>query len=362
MIDKVQIEVTTNCNLRCEYCLKPEKAIDIAEEIVEKLYGVAKRYVLYGFGEPMLNKNLGEFANSLDGELVLSTNAMVDEQFYEIAQLFDVVGISIDTADFRKGLVLEKAIKKLEKLESPFAQFVILEDNFQEFLALVNSLAEEGINVLATNAIAPNSTIYEKTLYFEGSRVNLDHIHLTESEIIEMIHEHFYIDPSRKEIAKKAPNFQAIIEAKQRILKAQQIEKIVDELKNSLKKGVFIEPKFFGESEGRSCPYKNSIFIRADGKVSACIGFAYEHKEFVNRRQKKVEPFVAGDLLEQEIDEVLENLREFENSRSRMDFPWCGDCAHVFGCWFLENGMDCYGNKPSCSECLYSVSIAKCLV
>ncbi len=361
MIEKVQIEVTTNCNLRCEYCLKPEKAIEIEEEIVEKLRGVAKRFIFYGFGEPMLNKNLAKFVELLDGESVLSTNAMVEENFYEIAQLFDVVGVSIDTADFRKGLVLEKAMEKIEKLESPFAQFVILEENFPQFLALANSLAEKGIKVLATNAIAPSSRIYEKTLYFEGSRINLEHVHLTEGEIVEMIKRFFYIDPGRKAIAKKSPNFQAIIEARKRILKAQKIDERIKEIKSSLKE-VFIAPEFFGESEKRECPYKNAIFVRADGKVSVCMELAYEHNEFVNRRLKKVEAFVIGDLLEQDIDEILENLREFEARRREVDFPWCGDCAHVFGCWFLENGMDCYGNKPSCSECLYSVSIAKCLV
>ncbi|MEM2244343.1 MAG: radical SAM protein [Archaeoglobaceae archaeon] len=359
MIEKVQIEVTTNCNLRCEYCLKPEIAIDIEEEIVEKISGIAKRYIFYGFGEPMLNKKLGKLLDLVDGETVISTNGMVDEKFYEIAQLFDVVGVSIDTGDLRRGFVLEKAIKKLENLESPFAQFVILEDNFREFLALASSFAEKGIKVLATNAIAPNSAIYEKTLYFEGSKINFEHIHLTESEIMEMIREHFYIDPSRKAIAEKALNLQAIIEAKERILKAgKALEKVAEFFGSS----EFIIPEFFGESEKRTCPYRESIFVRADGKVAVCMELAYEHEEFVNRRKKLVRDFIIGDLRWQETEDILEKLKEFEKLRRNMDFPWCGDCAHVFGCWFLENGMDCYGNERSCSECLYSVSIAKCLV
>ncbi|MEM0203511.1 MAG: radical SAM protein [Archaeoglobaceae archaeon] len=356
MIEKVQIEVTTNCNLRCEYCLKPEKVMDIAEEVVEKVSGVAKRYIFYGFGEPMLNKNLAKLLNLVDGETVLSTNGMVED--HEVVQLFDIVGVSIDTADFRKGFSFEKAMKMLEKLDSPFAQFVILEQNFQDFLNLAKSFAERGIRVLATNAIAPNSKIYEKTLYFEGSRINLDHVNLGENEIIEMIHRHFYIDPGRKEVAKKALNLQAIVEAKQKILKAKEAEDFVSAIKGP----EFIVPEFFGESEKRNCPYCDGIFVRADGKVSVCMELAYEHEEFVNRRKKVVRDFIIGDLRNQEIDEILENLEDFEKLRKSMDFPWCGDCAHVFGCWFLENGMDCYGNERSCSECLYSVSIAKCLV
>lgn len=355
MIEKVQIEVTTECNLRCEYCLKPEKSIEISREVVEKVSGIAKRYIFYGFGEPMLNKKLEELLDLVDGETVVSTNGMVEN---EALELFEVVGVSVDTADFRKGFALEKAIKILERLENPFAQFVILENNFRDFLSLARSFSERGIRVLATNAIAPNSMIYEKTLYFEGSSINFENVHLTEEEIIEMIHRYFYIDPSRKAMAKKALNLQAIVEAKERIIRAKSAEDSVI----SLRKPDFIIPEFFGESEKRSCPYCDGIFVRADGKVSVCMELAYEHEEFVNRRKKVVRDFIIGDLKMQEIDDILENLKDFEKLRKGMDFPWCGDCAHVFGCWFLENGMDCYGNKPSCSECLYSVSIAKCLV
>lgn len=355
MMEKVQIEVTTDCNLRCDYCLKPKESIEISKEIVEKVSGIAKRYIFYGFGEPLLCKNLKRLLELVDGELVTSTNGMVESDALE---LFDLVGVSIDTAGFRKGFVLEKAIRLLEKLENSFAQFVLLEENLKDFANLARSLAEKGIGVMATNAIAPNSGVYERTLYFEGSIVNFENVHLTEEEIMETIRRSFYIDPGKKLVTKKALNLQAIIEAKKRILRAKEVSEALNELR---KPGITI-PEFFGESEKRICPYRDGIFVRADGKVSACMELAYEHEEFVNRRGKVVRAFILGDLMRQEINEILEKLREFERLRKDMDFPWCGDCAHVFGCWFLENGMDCYGNPISCSECLYSVSIAKCLV
>ena len=82
-MEKVQIEVTSKCNLSCEYCLgKNLNGKFIQSNLVEKLDGF-KEYILYGYGEPFLHPNIKEIISSIDGKLTISTNGMVDKNFKE---------------------------------------------------------------------------------------------------------------------------------------------------------------------------------------------------------------------------------------------------------------------------------------
>jgi MoaA/NifB/PqqE/SkfB family radical SAM enzyme len=90
--------------------------------------------------------------------------------------------------------------------------------------------------------------------------------------------------------------------------------------------------------------------------------FSRSHFEFVNGHSRRVDEFIIGDMNRQDYDEVIASLSSFERKRREMStFPWCADCSHVNGCWYVENNQDCYVNAPSCGECLYSSGIAKCV-
>ncbi|MEM0330652.1 MAG: hypothetical protein QXW84_04675 [Archaeoglobaceae archaeon] len=363
MIQKLQLELTTKCNLSCEYCLKPSLVSELDKNAVEKLSGVAKKFVLYGYGEPLLHEKILHFVKALDGEIVVSTNCMVDENFYEVAELVDVFGISIDVNDtLRHGMKLSKIFRKLENLQrKAIAQIVLTQDNLLNFPELAQILAERGLDIMATNLIAPNSEIYSKALYFEGSRANADFLHVDENFVLKILKAR-KSEPEELKISCKV-NFCALLEAKDRVQRAKKSEEIIEKVEELAKSyGVgFVKPKFFGEADQRDCPYKDSLFVRADAQISPCMPFAYTHSEFVNRRSIVIREHILGNLSE-EIDKIVEIKSQFEKLRKEMDFPWCGDCGHVAGCWFLENGMDCYANKPSCSNCLYSAGIAKCLI
>jgi len=362
MIEKIQLEITTRCNLKCEYCLKPQNTAEIDEGVVSSINGIAKKFILYGYGEPLLHEKVVEFASFLDGELVLSTNGMVDEKFEEIAELFDVVGISLDLNDsFRRGMELERVMKKLESLKcKTFAEVVLTSENIQEFPIFAEKIAEKGVDIMVTNLIAPNIELYTKALYFEGSRKHADFLHVDEDFVLKILR-------ARKPEAERGFNLPlnlcALLEAKDRIRTAKKSEKMLEKAEDVARSyGIrLLKPEFFGEAENRECPYRDSLFVRADGFASPCMPLAYSHEEFLNRRRQKVQNFILGHLSEG-IDELVEKEIDFERLRKSMDFPWCGDCGLVAGCWYLENGMDCYANKPSCSQCLYSVRIARCLI
>ena len=42
-------------------------------------------------------------------------------------------------------------------------------------------------------------------------------------------------------------------------------------------------------------------------------------------------------------------------------FPSCTDCKLLSGCAYIDdNEMDCWGNSPSCAECLWARRIIAC--
>ena len=375
----IQIEVTTACNLDCRYCFRNGKNVEISGEVIEKLAGTADEYVLYGYGEPLLNKNLEKIAERLGGKIILSTNGLHDVS--KVAEVADRIGFSLDSTDqnylskVRRGSNARKIVDNLRRVgEKAFIEAVVTRESVNKLKDLVDLAANLGVDLKLTNVVAPERAVYEKTVYFEGSKRLIELVQeVDEDFIVKVIH-----DYSRgrgkfleryKEIHRKAEregyliNLLRILESGERIQRAFEAEKKLNELKDyGSDLGVKIDiPSFFGDAKERKCPYEGSLFVRADGKVSSCMLFSKAHFEFVNGHPKKVGEFLVGDLNNQDYDEIVLSLSEFEEKRRKMSvFPWCADCPHVNGCWYVENNQDCYVNSPSCGECLYSSRIAVC--
>ncbi len=376
---KVQLEVTTSCNLDCEYCFRRRNGFfDVSHEIVEKIAD-ADEVVLYGYGEPLLNPFLKDYLKMINGKTLISTNGMVNGAFDEVFEMADRIAISLDfDARHRKGLVFEKLKEKLDVAgEKAITQIVITSDNITFLPELVRISAESGADVQLTNVVAGDEEMYSRALYFEGSRFNV--------EMISDIDERFILGAIKdwskgrgkfKEAYQKligkiysqgySVNIPYIVESRDRIERARKAEKIVEESEDIAREyGVDFEgAEFFGNSKARECPYEDMMFVRVDGKVSSCMSFAYTHHEFVNAHHKIVNEFIISDLKTDSIDDALESKAEFERLRKKMDdsFPWCADCPYVSGCWYAKQNIDCYANKISCSECLYSSKIARCVV
>lgn len=366
---KVQIEISSKCNLNCRYCLRNSKGEFIDPKLIENLD--FKEYVLYGYGEPFLHPRLKEIVSKINGKITISTNGMVNDTFKDVIELIDRVGISVDlNDDMRRGFRFEKALEKMKYLDGKgVMQVVVTRDNIGNVKKLAEVAASNGLSFLATNAIASNEEIYNKTVYFEGSKRNVELTkELDEKFLINAIAE---LSKGKAEKYKKlidevynagySINLISIIESKERIELAYKAESIFEEVKDVTESyGVeLMKPEFFGDAKSRECPYKDSMFVRADGFVSSCMPFAYSHQEFVNNHAKSIKSYIPTHVNELNLD----TLYKFEKIREDMEnFPWCADCPYVRGCWYAESNIDCYINEPSCSECLYSCRIARCLL
>ncbi len=422
----LQIEPTNSCNFGCIMCMRnffsaPQGFMNMSlyRKIIEEAEGQVKRLVLYGQGEPLFHPNfiqmiaLAREFMGLDVQLFFSTNGSllnrdVADKLLKTYKV-DEISFSVDTTDFAKleririGAVSEVIFKNLKyvaelkkKLDYDFklgVEAVVMKSNIDDLPDLVKNMSEIGVDYIVVSQMIPyTELISHDTAYLTVSR-----------EIIEMVGDIARLDweivrravyesysfmyghllsreseLSLKEIWNQAKrlglevNLPLLIEKRDTIRlikKAEENFKIVKEITES--NGILIDiPEIFVNTKKRSCPYieKEAMVIRHDGKVTPCFNFIYSHPIYVNNHIRMDNEVILGNVSKQTIEEIW-NSKQYLDLRERLknisdNVPWCGDCPYsTLGCWFTRNNkMDCYGNEPSCSECLYSVGIAKCII
>jgi MoaA/NifB/PqqE/SkfB family radical SAM enzyme len=103
-IPSVDWWITSRCNLACDFCYGPVPArdpVELRDQILEALAVSSASVVTFCGGEPLLVKNIGEYASSLrDGNkvTVLNTNGTVLRRRLDqgLKLAFSAVGISIE--------------------------------------------------------------------------------------------------------------------------------------------------------------------------------------------------------------------------------------------------------------------------
>ena len=174
------IEITTYCNLKCQFCARTQlkksnqqMPFDRFRNILALLPNIYK-IVLVGLGEPLLHPQLGDFisyAKSLNKKVGLVTNAMLltpetSKQLLEAG--LDSIAFSIDGSDVdlaslvRKGTDFKKVIKNIKEFvaisntsrkvsRAVFSAVSI--DTVSHLTDLVDCVAELGVDVLMLSDI-----------------------------------------------------------------------------------------------------------------------------------------------------------------------------------------------------------------
>ena len=168
-----QIESTSNCNLRCEMCIREKIGVPIGnmsfenfKKILDKLDCLFKVH-LQGQGEPFLNQELFDmikYANEKGIVVMLNTNgtALTKGIIDKICRAYiGGISVSIDSAKkekyekIRKGASFEKVtnnvkaltseLKRRKKLTIVSLVVVVLKENLEELLDFVKFAEELGI-------------------------------------------------------------------------------------------------------------------------------------------------------------------------------------------------------------------------
>ncbi|OAG28274.1 radical SAM protein [Thermodesulfatator autotrophicus] len=373
---KIQIEVTSLCNLNCTYCLKKYQEIipeHLSPKNFEKIleqYPV-QEFVLYGFGEPLLHPQIEDLLDmtKAKGKVFLLTNGTLTSKIKTVAQKVDSLGFSVDSISKSKfrGLVFQEILNTIEKLAETVPvklSTVLSTENVNDFLSLVTWAGERGIDVSASNLVPYDSFMAEATLYLELSEKTVDVCQKflkTFQEAKELFQGITSLSPQAKKIYQEILdhldgyhlNLEALVKGWAKIARAKKAKNLLEKARELGDKfNISVElPQVFADEKKRFCPFEEALFVRADGQIAPCAELAYKHPLFVNLRQKEVQEYTG-----------FSKVFNLKKKNIVGNYPWCGDCQLVDGCWFLEEGMDCYGNQPSCSECLYSAGLARCIL
>jgi putative metalloenzyme radical SAM/SPASM domain maturase len=195
---KLNIEVSSRCNLNCDMCMRKvllEESGDMSLETYKALLPVfpeLESVNVIGIGEPLLNENiiemirLGKKHLPANGIFSITTNAtLIDEKMAKelVNSGLDDIVVSIDGAipatfnDIRKKAtfdevfrnigLLNKAKKALKsKLPRLGFEFVAMKKNIAELPALVDLAEKHGVSfILVTNLLPHTEEMAKEVLY-----------------------------------------------------------------------------------------------------------------------------------------------------------------------------------------------------
>ena len=106
-----------------------------------------------------------------------------------------------------------------------------------------------------------------------------------------------------------------------------------------------------------------AIAINFQGQISPCYALMHSYHCFIYGRKKEILPYYLGNVAENSLREIWQDpgYINFRLAVKNFRFPSCTDCKYLEGCSMTEdNEMDCWGNSPSCAECLWSRKLIVC--
>ena len=344
-VQRVYIEVTTRCNLNCAMCVRNDwkdqqgrMSADTFQAIFEglKAFPGLKRVVLGGYGEPLMHPGIVEMVaqiHALGADVTMMTNGLLLERPLAGALLkagVDTLVVSMDSmhvqayakAGLKRGLDL--VLDNLQglhglirdcgwKLPALGLEYVATRSNLEELYKLPEIARQVGASfVMVTNLLPHTQELAGEILY-------------DRDEILQLgggwgIHRAGWI--------------------------AWGIPKLP-----RMKWGAGQQCRFVNES---------SLTIGWDGGVSPCSALMHSYPYYIYGRRKEVSRYVLGFVGEQSLADIWtsEEYVLFRAKVSAFRFPSCVDCG--MDCTYAQENNDCWGNEPSCADCLWAQGIFQC--
>ncbi|HAL62086.1 MAG TPA: tungsten cofactor oxidoreductase radical SAM maturase [Chloroflexi bacterium] len=342
---RAYVEVTARCNLNCAMCVRQvwrdapgEMSWETFKIVIEGLraFPDLRRITFGGFGEPLTHPRFPEMlslAAGLEVGMTLTTNGLVlDEAMAErlLDVHLDTVVISLDTvhiqayeqARLEKGVeqVLEnvRALRELARQRGWMIpriglEFVAMHSNLEWVPRLPGLARDLGASfVLITNLLPHTLEMAEEVLYDRD-------------------------EPLPTPIGWPVPSADWLLWGIARPPR--------------MKWGAWRRCRFIEE---------RALVIGWDGGVSPCYALMHSYPYYIYGRRKEVSRYMLGNVREQPLADIWtsDEYVSFRGKVREMRFPSCVDCG--MACTFAEDNEDCWGNGPSCADCLWAQDIVRC--
>ncbi len=336
---KIYIEPSSKCNLNCAMCFRhswnePFRDLDynLFKKLFEEIETFSQRPAIHlgGLGEPFVNPHIYDMITTFKKKgyfLSISSNGtLMPRERMEclIEHGVDRLYLSMDPGVLGHGPldpVLERlreidAIRREKKKGKPMTgvEIVLTKENVEYLPGLVKPLKEAGVTfIILSNLIPTRKQVEDQILYGKG------------------------------------------------VFQNSAYEKFVKETYSQFNVTL---PEFEFLTE-RRCNFisQDSVVIRSDGEVVPCYRLMYSYEEHYLGIDRKITVKSFGNIREKSLKEIY-NTREYAWFRfivKNSIYPSCGDCKLRESCDFiLGTERDCWGNEPSCSDCLWSRRIVIC--
>ncbi len=346
---KIYIEVTSRCNLDCITCVRNawdvspgNMSLDLFRKIIDDLEDMpkAKEIVLGGLGEPLLHPDIVEIikiAKEKGFQVKITTNGLLleDALVDKLIELnTDELVVSIDSFEedefkkIRRGGALGDLLENLKSLKRKKEQkqtifprvsmeFVLMESNKEQLQQLTRHARELGIlSILVTNILPYTEDMTEEILY-DKKESDLD------------LPIQFWATPIKGLSTMCTINFPSM-----------------------------------DMGADRKCDFVNrdACTVTYNGDVSSCYALMHSYDYYIFDRKKEVSSHYFGNVSEESLYDIW-NSPEYLKFRHRVrnfSFPSCEDCKIKDNCTYTEQNEDCWGNEPSCSDCLWAQGIVRC--
>lgn len=385
-------------------------------------FGNADLINLSGFGEPLLHPEILEMVrlakehSGPDTRVGFNTNATLLTEAVArklISAGLDMLIVSIDGVqaetlkEIRIGAQLPQLLTSVEELTKTRAElgcdtfrigleFVAMTDNIRELPRLVEVAGQMGVDfVVVSNLIPYTEPMARRILYeyntdlavqtMEGAATEAKKlgISLDLDEVLE------YILKSNRFCSSYVENRESdtlckLLEGAREQARALGVEVNLINLVRRDRKRFELAKKMFDEAKlaaqglnleldlpalipkgSRRCAFVSDggCCIAWDGSVEPCLRYMHSHTYYMFDRPRHVSRLSFGNIRSESLERIWNSqaYRRFRSMIGNVDIPSCIDCIYVEDCWYTWVGADCWASGNSCTACLWSRGVFKCL-
>ncbi len=169
MYKKVYVEITNNCNLKCDFCIKNSRvnkfmSIEDFNSVLKKLQGYTKYLYFHILGEPLLHPKINEFIDigSENFNINITTNGYLINRIKDNKNIRQL-NISLHSYDERYGISLEDYMNNIFDVVENLRIHTFISYRFwlkskytDKMLEMINEQYNVNLNI---DSIRNNSTI-----------------------------------------------------------------------------------------------------------------------------------------------------------------------------------------------------------
>lgn len=343
-LKKLYIELTNKCNLNCSICYRKswkDKLCDMDRGLFNKIYEETrdiknlKSIVLGGIGEPTVSPLIYEAIRVFKNyDLTITTNGtLMDDGLIKLIvkhvnniivsidglqdNLEKIRGIDLNTVIDNIGRIVAEKERAKKKAPILNIQFVASEDNIDDIFQLIDLGETMKVDGIIISNLLPQTGDYKDKILYKR-----------------------YENNSLKNLLQRLNSY-------------------------ALSKGMRTVLASYELKTERRCNFidDDTTYVTSSGDIVPCYRLAHTYKEYVFGREKLVKKYIFGNLKSKSLMDIWndETYMKFRSVVYNNLYPSCIDCDLAEGCDMVnDTEMDCYGNSPSCGDCLWARKFIIC--